>query len=143
MRVIVGPVDAGSAAVWLDYAREVLDELESMAPGECFTSPDVMATFRHYVSSWSDAVGSRRGEFLWEQEIPTEQVEYNMHAFQRVAGVLAERAERHGAQAPPEGEDFYLALLQGVLSALEAESGSSAAFAKHLGEFWPGRDSIS
>ena len=129
--------------MWLDYAQEVLDELESMAPGECFTSPDVMATFRHYVSSWRDSVGSDRDWFLWEQDIPTEQVEYNMHAFQRVAGVLAERAERDGVQAPPESEDFYLALLQGVLSALEGESGSSAAFAKHLGEFWPGRESIS
>jgi hypothetical protein len=141
MRVVVGPVDAGSASVWLAYARDVLDELETMAPGECFTSPQVLATFRHYVDEWSSVSDGEK--FLWEQDIPAEQVEYNMHAFQRVAGVLAERAEREGPKAPPEGEDFYLALLHGVLAALEAEGPASAAFAKHLGEFWPGRGSIS
>jgi hypothetical protein len=135
MRVVIGPVDGASATAWLGYARRVVDELDEMAPGECFTTPEVLGAFRGYLDSWEAAAGD---EFVWEQDIPTEQVEYNMHAFQRVTGVLAERAEREGRQAPPEGDDFYLALLQGVLTALEAEGAASAAFAKHLAEFWPG-----
>lgn len=136
MRVVIGPVDAGSARAWLGYATRVIDELDAMAPGACYTTPEVLAVFRGFLQSWQAAALDR--EFLWEQDIPTEQVEYNMHAFQRVAGLLTERAEREGRQAPPEGDDFYLALLQGVLTALEAEGPASASFAKHLAEFWPG-----
>lgn len=133
---MIGPVSASSALAWLGYADEVLDELDTMAPGECFASPDVIRVFRGYVDSWRSAATG--AELLWEQDIPTEQVEYDVHAFQRVAQVLDERAEQRGAAAPPEGEDFYLAVLQGVLAALEAEGPSSAAFANHLAEFWPG-----
>jgi hypothetical protein len=138
--VVIGPVSVASADAWLDYADEVIDDLAAMAPGECFTTPEVLEVFRAYVRSWrSAAVGT---DFLWEREIPPEQVEYDMHAFQRVAEVLARRAEEQGDAAPPEGEDFYAALLRGVLSALEAEGPSSAAFAEHLSEFWPGRDPL-
>lgn len=138
--MVIGPVSVASADAWLDYADEVIDDLAAMAPGECFTTPEVLEVFRAYVRSWrSAAVGT---DFLWEREIPPEQVEYDMHAFQRVAEVLARRAEEQGDAAPPEGEDFYAALLRGVLSALEAEGPSSAAFAEHLSEFWPGRDPL-
>lgn len=141
MRVVIGPVSSASALAWLDYADEVLDELASMAPGECFTAPEVLAVFRAYVTSWRQAaVGS---EMVWERDIPAEQVEYDMHAFQRIAEVLAARAEERGAAAPPEGEDFYLALLNGVLTALQAEGPSSASYAKHLSEFWPGHDPLN
>lgn len=140
MRVVIGPVSVASATAWLDHADGVLEQLDSMAPGECFTSPEVLEAFRAYLTSWrAAAVGT---ELVWERDIPPEQVEYDMHAFQRVAEVLAQRAEEGGEAAPAEGEDFYLALLQGVLAALEAESPSSAAYAKHLSEFWPGRDPL-
>ena len=140
MRVVIGPVSVASATAWLDYADGVIDELSAMAPAECFTTPEVLAVFRGYVTSWrAEAVGT---SMVWERDIPAEQVEYHVHAFQRVAEVLAARAEQQGSAAPPEGEDFYLALLSGVLSALEAEGPSSAAFAKHLSEFWPGRDPL-
>lgn len=140
MRVVIGPVSVASADAWLDYAEDVIEELAAMAPGECFTTPEVLDVFRAYVASWREAaVGT---EMVWERDIAPEQVEYDMHAFQRVAEVLARRAEEHGQAAPPEGEDFYVALLQGVLAALEAEGPSSAAYAKHLSEFWPGRDPL-
>jgi hypothetical protein len=140
MRVVIGPVSVASATAWLDHADRVLDELDSMAPGECFTSAEVLEVFRAYLTSWrAAAVGT---DLLWERDIPPEQVEYDMHAFQRVAELLARRAEEQGMAAPPEGEDFYLALLHGVLAALEAEGPSSAAYARHLSEFWPGRDPL-
>jgi hypothetical protein len=139
--VVIGPVSAASANAWLDYADGVLDELGAMAPGECFASPQVITVFRAYVTSWRMAATGP--ELLWERDIPAEQVEYDVHAFQRVAEVLTARAEERGKAAPPEGEDFYVALLQGVLGALEAEGPSSAAFAKHLSEFWPGRDPLT
>ena len=140
MRVVIGPVDVRSAEAFVGYARRALDEVSAMAPGECFTTPEVIAVFRGFVDAWGQAaVGD---EFVWEQELPPEQVEYNMHALQRVVGVLSERAEREGRQMPLEAEDFYIAMLHGVLIALEAEGPASAAYAKHLAEFWPGRERI-
>lgn len=140
MRVVIGPVDVRSAEAFVGYARRALRDVGAMAPGECFTTPEVIAVFQAFLDRWDDATAGE--EFFWEADLPAEQVEYNMHALQRVAGVLAERAEREGRQMPLEAEDFYLALLHGVLIALEAEGPSSAAYAKHLAEFWPGRERI-
>lgn len=140
MRVVVGPVSRESARAWLGYARSVVDELSDIAPGQCFTTPEVLAVFSEYLDSW-DRAARRSGDFFWEDEIATEQVEYHMHSFHQVAGMLRDRQERLGAaQAPDEGDAFYLALLNGVLSALETESASSAEFAQHLGRFWPGQE---
>jgi hypothetical protein len=142
MRVVIGPVDARSAAAWLGYADRVLDELGTLAPGECFSTPETVAILRDFVARWRTALGDDR-LFLWDDDVPAERIEFAMHAFQRVVDVLARRAEVHGRTAPPEGDDFYLAVLQGVLSAMQAESGSSAAYADHLAEFWPGWATIS
>jgi len=142
MRVVIGPVDARSATAWLGYADRVLDELGTMAPGECFSTPETVAILRDFVSRWQAEVAKGR-TFLWDEDLPAERIEYAMHAFQRVVDLLAQRAEVHGRSAPPEGDDFYLALLQGVLGALQSESASSAAFADHLAEFWPGWATIS
>jgi len=142
MRVVIGPVDARSAVAWLGYADRVLDELETMAPGECFSAPETVAILRDFVSRWRRAARRDR-MFLWDDEVPAERIEFAMHAFQRVVDLLAQRAAVHGRAAPPEGDEFYLALLQGVLGALQAESASSAAFADHLAEFWPGWATIS
>ena len=138
----MGPVAASSARAWLAYAREVVADLEFLAPDECYATPEVLAVFDGYLTEWERA--ARGTELHWSRDIPAEQVEYHMHAFQKVAGMLDERSQRSGvSHAPEEGEDFYLALLQGVLQALEAEDESSAAFAQHLARFWPGRESIS
>lgn len=140
MRVVVGPVSANSAAAWIGHAREILDDLDSLAPGECFSTPEICAIFDSYLSEWEAALHEDE-KFVWERDIPAEQVEYHLHAYHQVADMLAGPGRRHHTAGPPaEGEEFALALLGGVLSALEAESPSSASFAKHLGAFWPGRD---
>jgi len=141
MRVVIGPVEARSARTWLGYAERTLDELADLAPGECFATPDTIEFLRGFLRSWE--LAATGDVFLWEEDIPAERVEYSMHAFQRVVDLLARRAEVHGRAAPPEGDAFYLAVVQGVLRALEAESAASAAFARELAEFWPGWVSIS
>lgn len=142
MRVVIGPVDARSAQAWLGYADHVLDELGTLAPGECFSTPETVAILRDFVSRWHETARQDR-VFLWDEDVPAERIEFAMHAFQRVVDLLARRSEVRGRTAPPEGDDFYLALLQGVLGALQSESPSSAAFADHLAEFWPGWATIS
>jgi hypothetical protein len=134
--VVIGPVDAGSARAWLSYAEQVLDEVGSLAPGACFTSPDTLDFLRGFVRSWELSAGG--DVFCWEEDVPTEHAEYSMHALRRIVEVLAKRAEVHGRQAPVEGDAFYVAMVQGMLHALETESATSAAFARELVEFWPG-----
>lgn len=142
MRVVVGPVSAQSAREWLGYARSVVDELERIAPGECFATPEVQEIFDGYLLAWERAA-SGRGDFTWESDIAAEQVEYHVHAFHQVATMLARQAELTGEpQSPPEGEEFYTALLSGVFAALQTESAASAEFAQHLGQFWPGRERV-
>lgn len=142
MRVVVGPVSRTSAAAWLAYARSVVDDLSVIAPGQCFATPELRQIFEHYLDVWGQAAASAEGgNFVWDADIPTEEVEYHMHAFHQVAGMLRDRQEQSGAaQAPEAGEEFYLALLHGVLGALETESAASAEFAQHLGRFWPGQE---
>lgn len=138
MRVVVGPVSAHSAREWISYATRVVDELDDLAPGACFATPEVREVFDGYLTAWRREARSA-GDFCWERDIPAEQVEYHVHALHQVATVLTERAEASGVHnAPDEGQEFYAALLRGVLNALEAEGPASASFARHLGEFWPG-----
>jgi len=141
MRVVIGPVSADSAAAWIGFAREVVADLDALAPGECFSTPEVRGIFDRYLGEWAAAVARSDGKFVWESDIPAEQVEYHVHAFHQAAAMLARHEEQTGErQSPAEGDEFYLALLTSVLGALEAEGPSSAAFAQHLGQFWPGRD---
>lgn len=125
---------------WIGFAREVVADLDGLAPGACFSTPEVRGIFDTYLAEW-DAAAHTGEKFLWERDVPAEQVEYHVHAFHQAASMLATYEEETGErQSPQEGDEFYLALLHGVLTALDAEGPSSAAFAKHLGEFWPGRD---
>jgi hypothetical protein len=138
MRVVIGPVSAESAALWLGYARTVVDDLEAVAPGASFANADVQAIFDTYLSEW-EAAARREGPFLWSCELPAEQMEYHLHVFHQLATLLAEQAERRGTVLLPDGgREFYAAVLRGALAALESEGPASAAFARHLGEFWPG-----
>ena len=125
---------------WIGFAREVVADLDVLAPGECFSTAEVRAIFESYLEQWT-AAARRDEKFVWEEDIPAEQVEYHVHAFHQAAAMLARHEEQTGErQSPAEGDEFYLALLTGVLTALEAEGPSSAAFAQYLGQFWPGRD---
>lgn len=111
-----------------------------MAPDACFATPEVREIFVEYLDEWARAA-RRRGPFVWEREIAAEEVEYHVHAFHQVASMLDARAQQEGGpRAPEDSQEFYLALLNGVLSALEAESEASASFAQHLARFWPGQE---
>ena len=143
MRVVIGPVSAESAKLWLAYARQVVDELSDIAPGASCATPEVRAVFDAYLGEWDDAA-SQGPTFLWSSDVPTEQAEYHVHAFHQLATILDQRAaDLHARQAPEGGEEFYAAVLRGALSALESEGPASAAFAQHLGQFWPGQELVN
>ena len=140
MRVVIGPVSSESAELWLGYARQVVDQLESVSPGACFANAEVRSIFDGYLADW-EAEAATDGPFLWARDVPGEQLEFHMHAFHQLATALDERAAER-VRLPEGGREFYAALLRGALGALEAENPASAAFARHLGEFWPGQELV-
>ena len=143
MRVVVGPVSVRSAEEWLTYARQVLGDLDDLAPGECFSTPEARSIFDAYLTEWeaTAAAAGRDGEFLWEYDVAPEEIEYHVHTFHQLATMLAKREADEGAPYAPEGSrEFYSAVLRGALGALEAEGPASAAFAQELRQFWPGED---
>ncbi len=146
VRVVIGPVATTCATAWLSHAWGVLDEFARGAPGDCFT-PEVREIFEGYLASWERCArdaAPRDGLFLWEAELAPEELEYHLHALQRVVTALTECRARTGLPLVREdGDDFYRAMLHGVLTALETAGPSHAEFAQHLGAFWPGRISIA
>lgn len=142
MQLVIGPVSSESARQWLSHARTVVDELTDLAPGACFATPEVQAIFDDYLTQWTHEA-DRGAEFLWAQDVPAERLEFHVHAFHQLATALSQRAEETGETLIPEdGREFYAAVVRGALAALEGESPASAAFAQHLGAFWPGKELV-
>jgi hypothetical protein len=135
VHVAVGPVDAGSAKAWITWARELVAGLPAR---DGTVSEDLQAAFATYLDEWS-AIAEAGATFRWETEAEPELVEYLVHGFYRLAGVITEEAERRGRRfSPPEGDAFYTALVNALLDALGEESAANAEFAGHLRAFWPG-----
>jgi hypothetical protein len=137
--VEIGPVTASSVTAWVGYARKALDEVVGEPGSEGVWIPDdTVATFCTYLDTW-EAEAARGDSFHWSSDIPADEAEYLSHAFFRIASNLANRAEERGyTMAPPEGEEFYRALVTSFLAALQAEGAGSAEFSEHLRSFWPG-----
>jgi hypothetical protein len=138
------PVPSASALAWVGYARGIVAEIAATG-GRLPDAPDtsvpaeVLEAFSGYLDEW-ERVARAGPVFRWSGEADAETVEYLVHALYNLARGLAERAERRGVSAmPPEGLDFYDALVVGLLDALAEEGPEPArAFAEELREFWPG-----
>jgi hypothetical protein len=141
VRVQIGPVSSSSVTSWVGYARKALDDVLSEPGGEGVWLPDdTVETFRKYLTTWEDEAATG-DPFRWEAEIAADEAEYLSHAFFRVASHLAARADERGyTMAPPEGDEFYQALVESFLAALDSEGNSSQEFSEHLRSFWPGLD---
>jgi hypothetical protein len=140
VRIELGPVSGASARSWIGYAREVI--ATRRAHDDETLPADLRAGFEVYLDEWEAA--ARGGELRWEAEIAPEVVEYMVHGFYRVATRLAEEGERRGGRAsPPEGDEFYHALVAALLEAMASEGAAAQEFAEHLREFWPGLDTPS
>ncbi len=138
MRVHVGPVPSGSVIIWIAYARTVL--AQSLAhPGTHAPLPtEAVDAFEGFLDRWEDtaSVGT---EFVWTADVDPERVEYLAHVWFQLAARLASEAEARGFPlAPPEGEEFYQALVRALLDALAQEGRSLLEFSEQLREDWPG-----
>ena len=71
--------------------------------------------------------------------VDPERVEYLAHVWFQLAERLASEAEARGFPlSPPEGEEFYQALVSAILDALAYEGRSLLEFSEQLRGEWPG-----
>jgi hypothetical protein len=135
----VGPVSSAGVGLWIAYARTVIGG--SLArPDQALVPlrPDVVEAFEDYLEQWEQAA-TYGPTFVWETDIDPERIAALGSAWFAIAERLASVAERRGYPiSPPEGEEFYQALIAAVLDALEAEGGRHRELAEQMRGAWPG-----
>ncbi len=139
MRVRVGPLSSAGVGLWIAYARTVITQT-LVRPGqlEVTLTPDVVELLERYLDIW-ERVAAGCATFEWEAEIPTDEITSLGGTWFLIASHLAEVAERRGYPiSPPEGEEFYRALITAFLNGLDDEGGEYAAMADELRAEWPG-----
>jgi hypothetical protein len=146
VHVQLGPLPAEGVRLWLAYARVVLDRLEAKLAGDeppalpggvPTVPPDLVDTFSHFLDEWEAA--ARGDTFTWSDEVDPEQARYLAHFYFALVSLLADEAQARGFPvAPPEGDEFYLALVSAFLDALAQEGGDNTAFVDELRVAWPG-----
>lgn len=123
MIIRIGPVSPGSVTLWVAYARTVL-ALNLASPMDPLLDERTIELLEHFLDDWEEEATTGT-EFVWSVDIDPEQIEFVTLAFFRVAGVLAEAAEARGYPiSPPEGEEFYQALVNAVIDALHQQGRS-------------------
>ena len=139
MRVQVGPLPSGGVGIWIAYARTVVAQMITHPElGDVALEPDVVEAFDRYLDEWED-VAAEQSTFLWVTEVEPERVEFLGRAFFSIAASLARAAERRGYPiSPPEGDEFYQALVKAFLDALAHEGRSRLEFSEQLRDEWPG-----
>jgi hypothetical protein len=139
MRVRVGPIPSAGAGLWIAYARTVVSRA-IVRPDELGVSlaPDALEAIDTYLDQW-DAAAADGPNFDWEAEFEPDELVALGGAWLEIAQALADDAERRGyPMSPPEGEEFYRALVTGFLDALDREGGEYAELAVRLRLDWPG-----
>jgi len=139
MRVQVGPIPSGGVGIWIAYARTVMAQLMTHPEhDDVVLDDDVIEAFDRYLAQWED-LAAEQTTFLWTTDVEPERVEFLGQAFFSIAESLARAAERRGYPiSPPEGEEFYQALVKGFLDALAHEGRSRLEFSEQLRDDWPG-----
>jgi GT2 family glycosyltransferase len=139
MRVQVGPLPSVGVDIWIAYARTVVAQMIAHPDqGDVVLDPDAVEAFDRYLDEWDD-VASTQPTFVWVTEVEPERVEFLGQAFFSIATSLARAAERRGYPiSPPEGEEFYQALVKAFLDALAAEGRSRLELSEQLRDDWPG-----
>ena len=143
MLLELGPVPSPSAIAYVEFCRYRLAEVVA-DPGDLATTltPDVVDLFTGLLDRWQ-RIAEAGPVFAWAQEINVESLEYHFVAFVRVVlggdpiGRTSESADDREVELR---RPFRVALVNGILIALEGEGQGSAALAAELRAQWPDDD---
>jgi len=143
MLVEVGPVPSPSATAYVAFCRERLAELQADPDTLAATlTPDLVDRFHGLLDRW-EQVAAAGPVFIWDLDVDVETVEYDFVAFVRVVlgGDPIGRTSESAADRQAElRRPFRVALVNGILQALEHEGPGSAALAAELRAQWPDDD---
>lgn len=138
MHVKVAPVPSSSALAWIEFARRALTEVLAEPERAGVITPEVEAQMSGLLDSWEAA--AQQGPMLsLDFEIPHDEAEYLVHAFLRLADRWTAAADERGFDiSPPESDDFYAALVDAVIVAMQqAEDVSGSEYGETLQTIWP------
>jgi hypothetical protein len=138
MRVRVGPLPSAGVGLWIAYARTVIGRAVAR-PDELGTrlDPSDLEAFDGFLDAWE--LASTDPVFEWESDLDPQVVARLGGTWLSLAAALSDQAEARGYPlSPPEGEEFYQALIRGFLTALDGEGGDMARLAADLRDAWPG-----
>lgn len=134
-------VPSSSALAWISHARAVLREVAS--DPEMSLPADTLAVLEGHLDEWE--MQANFGPKLSLQiDLPSEELEHLSHVFVQVAQYSVDQADRRGFDvSPPESDEFFAALSEAVIAALEYSGEASAAeFAVGLRNDWPRTDRL-
>lgn len=134
-------VPSSSALAWISFAREMLNEVAS--DPQISIPAETMTVLNDLLDDWETqaTLGPKLSLLV---EMPADQLEHLGHVFLQVSTYSVERADQRGFDvSPPEADEFFAALSEAMIAALEYSGEESAAeFATGLRNDWPRTDRL-
>lgn len=134
-------VDSGSALAWIGFARAVLLEVESTGIPE--VPAETMDVVRDLLEEWAKWAATDE-VFSLQMEMPADQFEFLAHLLLQLSAHATDAADRRGYDvSPPEADEFFAALSEAFICALEnSGEDSTVEFATGLRSVWPRTDRL-
>jgi hypothetical protein len=135
-------VSSASALAWIAYARDALAAV-GRDPHGFALEPDAVTTITGFFDEW-ERQAATGPTLMLSVEISEAELEFVGHTFQQVSQRLTDEADERGYDvSPPEGDEFYRALSDAVISTLEfSDEPASAEFGEVLRSSWPRTDRV-
>ena len=136
-QVRVGPVDSRSARVWIENTSNIVAALRAR-PDVVAVPGDVLDIFDNFLSMWSE-VAAANEEFTWTARAPIDDIRRVVEHWVVINDLSDEQMRELGCHwAPPEGQPFFDALVEGAAAALDrhAETEQLAAVLHQQWDAW-------
>ncbi len=132
-----------SVLAYVSFSRDMLAELVTRHGKDSpSVAPELATEFARTLDRWEEI--ARSGPvFSWTYDRDVEEIEYRFVAFVRLVlegDPLGRTSERVVDDETQLRRPFRVALVNGILTALEREGGGSAALAAELRADWPDDD---
>lgn len=134
-------VRSSSALAWISFAREMLSEVAG--DPQISIPAETLVVVHGHLDEWERQAYLSPNLSL-QVEIPADELEHLGHVFMQVSRYSIDKADRRGFDvSPPESDEFFAALSEALIAALEYSGEESAAeFATGLRNDWPRTDRL-
>lgn len=134
-------VASAGALAWIGFARKVVGEASSK--GRPAVPREILEAIFGHLDEWETRAGMDDTISL-QIDMPAEEFECLGHAFLQLASYATAAADARGYDiSPPESDEFFAALSEAVICALEhCGEESTTEFAIGLRNNWPRTDRL-